>query len=389
MRRLSVLSLALLAVASSQAASISLWDNGGFVTHPGGGSGGADASSIQSGNLYGVGIQAARLNHAADDFQVPANTRFRLRDLELYLYQTGSGLTSTITSVTVRIWDGVPGGGGNVIYDSGATNLLTSSTFTNAYRVAPGTMTSTNRPIMKCVASIPGGFLVDGGNSGKTLWVSYQANGTLSSGPWAVLVSINGETGKAGANGRQFINTDGVWSPIVDDGAPPGYETPVPQDLAFGWSGNRTEQMAAASYVVVEGEENAGDLNSLAASDDNYLSFFNDSGTLGAEIRVTSAPTNNTSPSKTTVVVEHSVARGGLSVQGRLKNKNTGNFDLFFGATATTSDVTNTIVTTNPNYVQGSGEVELSVKFQPINDESPAFDGWLHQLDLVRFETEP
>ena len=31
-------------------------------------------------------------------------------------------------------------------------------------------------------------------------------------------------------------------------------------------------------------------------------------------------------------------------------------------------------------------EVKARISFNPINDESPAVDGWLHSLDMVRWQ---
>lgn len=378
------------APATLLAAPIQLWNNGGFVTHPGAGAGGADASSLQTGNIFGVGHQATTNNRVADDFPIPANTKFRLRGLEVFSYQTGSGTTSTITGITVQVWDGIPGGGGTIVYDSGSTNLMTASTFANAYRVSPASLVATSRPIMKCVCTFPGnGVLLDGGASGKTFWVAWQSTGSLSSGPWAVPVSILGQTGKGGANGRQFVGSAALWQAILDDGAPPGYSSPVPQDVTFNLVGNQTEVRAAASYVVTEGEEFGGDLASLGNSDDNRLELFNDPTTLAGRVEVTSLPTNNIGSSEAEVTVEHVSARPGLAVELALKNHTTSLFTVFYGASAPTTDVTNTLVSTSSDYLSGAGEMVLRGSWAPINDEDPVQDGWLLGLDFVRFKVQP
>ena len=88
-----------------------LYDNGPLVTHPGGGAGGADASALQTAlgmTTYGFGHQVTANNRVADDFTVPAGG-WSIDDIVFFAYQTGSGQTSTITSVNYRIWDGVPG----------------------------------------------------------------------------------------------------------------------------------------------------------------------------------------------------------------------------------------------------------------------------------------
>lgn len=242
---------------------------------------------------------------------------------------------------------------------------------------------------MNCTATIPGGVLLNGGANGTTFWVSWQANGTLSSGPFAVPVSILGQRGKPGANARQFVNIDSAWSVISDEGAPPGYDAPALQDVAFTLNGNQKESMGAGSYSIITGEEFAGTLGSLSLSDDDYVSLFNDPTSLQAVIEIVSAPTNNTSPSKTTVTFEHGTERGGLSFTAKLWNKNTSQFDAVFGSTAPVSDVTNSTISTTTNYVSNAGTITLRLEWAPVNDEDPSQDGWLHRVDRTLFETEP
>lgn len=376
-------------VSMAHAADIQLWDNGPFVTHLGAGFGGADASSIQLGNIFGVGHQATQNNKVADDFEIPANTKMRIKELRFFSYQNNSGTTPTINSITLQVWSGIPGGGGTVIYDSSATNRLTSATFANAYRVSPAALTAVTRPVMECVCTIPGGLVLDGGPTGATYWLSWQSSGTLASGPWAMMVTTLGQTGKPGANARQFVGQTSLWSEVLDAGAPPGYPVPVPQDLCFKMLGRQTEKRGAASYTVTSGFEIAGDLASLQTSDDNGLIVFPDDQTLIATVEVTSAPTNNVGSTDITVTCEQSVGRPGLTVQGALRNQATNNFDVQFGGVASTTDVTNIVLSSNPDYISNAGEIVLRVSWAPINDEDPAQDGWTHSVDFVSYEVGP
>lgn len=379
------LTLGTLAVA----ADIQLWDNGPFVTHPGQGAGGADASSVQQNNYFGIGHQIGQNNKAADDFFVPANTKFRVKDAIFYSYQNNSGTTSTITNLSLQIWDGIPGGGGSVVYDGSASNLLNGSVFAGAYRVAPSALTTSTRPIMKSTANIPGGVVLNGGASGKTFWISWQSAGTLTSGPWAMIVSILNENGKPGANARQFIGQTSLWSEIQDPGSGAGYPVPVTQDLVFQLSGRQTEVLAPASYNVVEGFEIGGDLASLGASDDNKLVVFPDDVSLRSVLDITSQATNNTGSTDITVTAEHSVGRPGLTIEGSLKNFSTGNFNVFFSGLAPTSDFVNTVISSNPNYISNTGEIVVRFAWGPVNDEDPASDGWPHSVDYVSYKVGP
>lgn len=198
-----------------------LYDNSPLVTPPGGGSGGADASALQTAlglASYGFGHQLTEGYRVADDFTVPAGGWY-IASIIFFAYQTGSTTTSTIDHVTLRIWDGVPGEtGSNVVFGDTTTNRLVASTWSNIYRVIDTDMSGTTRPIM--VNRVNVGITLPPG----TYWLDWQSGGTLPSGPWAPPVTLLGQTGKAGANARQFTSE---WNPALDAG------TRTPQDFPF------------------------------------------------------------------------------------------------------------------------------------------------------------
>ncbi|GAB4580555.1 MAG: hypothetical protein Fur0022_32970 [Anaerolineales bacterium] len=197
-----------------------LYDNGPLVTHPGGGSGGADASAVQTAlgmSVYGFGHSTTTGFRVADDFTVPAGG-WTLNQVLFYAYQTGSSTTSTITTVNLRIWDGPPNAGGNVIWGDTTTNVMSATTWSNIYRVLDTDLLNVQRPVMVNTVEVGGLFLPAG-----TYWLDWQTGGTLASGPWAPPVTILGSTGTG--NALQF---DGAaWNPLVDTGAG------TPQDLPF------------------------------------------------------------------------------------------------------------------------------------------------------------
>ncbi|MDI9630887.1 MAG: hypothetical protein QM311_05455, partial [Acidobacteriota bacterium] len=178
-----------------------LYDNGPLVTHPGGGAGGADASALQTTlgmANYGFGHAVSSGYRMADDFTVPAGG-WTITTITFFAYQTGSSTTSTINHVNLRIWDGVPGASGsNVVFGDTTTNRLAGSSFSNIYRVLDSGLGDSARPIMADVVTV-NQFLPAG-----TYWLDWQSGGTLSSGPWAVPVTIAGQTQKPGANGLQW-----------------------------------------------------------------------------------------------------------------------------------------------------------------------------------------
>ncbi len=154
-----------------------LFDNGTIVNSPGTGPGGTDESIIPAGgSSFGFHFGQSAGSSVADDFEVTET--WNINSVEFQGYQTYSGTTSSFTSVYFRIYDGKPGGGGNVIWGDLTTNRLSESTFANIYRVdAPGQ--GTDRPIMNLICNDLNIELNPG-----TYWIEWQASGSLSSGPW-------------------------------------------------------------------------------------------------------------------------------------------------------------------------------------------------------------
>lgn len=201
-----------------------LWDNGPFVTHPGGGGGGADASRLQN-TTFGMstlGFTAADTGalRLADDFTITDAAGWNIDTISVYCYQTNSTTTSTFDVARLQIWDGDPSAGGTVVFGDMTTNRLLSSSWTNAYRDTQTTVGNTARPIMEVVINVAGTHFDPG-----TYWIDFQTGGTLASGPFCVPITITGrpETG----NAMQFNGT--AWVPAVDTGANPD----APQGIPF------------------------------------------------------------------------------------------------------------------------------------------------------------
>jgi len=217
-----------------------LWDNGPLVNEPGAGAGGADASSLQTVlgmNVYGFGAQNALGYHIADDFDVTDS--WTINSITFYSYQTGSTTTSTIDGVYVQIWDGAPDGGGAVIWGDMVTNCLTTTGWSNIYRVLDTNLLATSRPIMEVVADTSGLTLTPG-----TYWVDVSLTGTLGSGPWMPPITINTQT--TTGNAMQFT---AAWAPMMDSG------TATQQGIPF----------------IIDGDVGGGGLDDiLIYADDNF-----------------------------------------------------------------------------------------------------------------------
>jgi hypothetical protein len=192
-----------------------LYDNGPLVNSAGTGAGGADESVLQTNSLgmtiLGFGHQASNGNRVADDFTVSHAGGWDISTITFYAYQTGSSTTSTMTGANLRIWDGDPSvGGSTVIWGDTSTNVMTSTTWTNIYRVMETNMGATNRPIMMVVVEVnqqlPAG----------TYWLDWQVDGSLSSGPWAPPVTINGQA--VTGNGLQSLDDGATFAAVLDTG---------------------------------------------------------------------------------------------------------------------------------------------------------------------------
>ncbi|MEN8163894.1 MAG: hypothetical protein ABFS37_07180 [Acidobacteriota bacterium] len=200
-----------------------LYDNGPFVTHTGTGVGGADESWLQTDlglNTLGSGHQFLNGYSIADDFDVVDAAGWDVDQITFFAYQTNSPTTSTITGLYVQIWDGPPDSTGTVIWGDLTTNLMASTAWSNAYRVADyDTGVGSARPIMASVATIGGFHLAQG-----TYWLEWSSDGSASySGPWAPPISIVGQT----TTGNAKQNLDGTWGELTDSG------TGTPQGLPF------------------------------------------------------------------------------------------------------------------------------------------------------------
>lgn len=200
-----------------------LFDNGPLVTHPGGGLGGADASSLQNTvlNTYGYNVNAGASFRVADDFTVSGGA-WIIDSIAFFGYQTGSTTTSTFTAVRLQIWDGPPGeAGSNIIFGDITTNRMVATRFSNIYRVIATNLLASDRPIMRNIVDVGGLLLLPG-----TYWLDWTMTGSLASGPWQPPVTILGQfvTG----NARQFTGT--IWQAMRDSVAP---ATGNPQGAPF------------------------------------------------------------------------------------------------------------------------------------------------------------
>jgi hypothetical protein len=189
-----------------------VYNNGPVFNSVGTGSGGANESVLYTTTFsmatIGFGQALPAVQRVADDFLVTSNSQ--IDSIAFYAYQTGSTTVSTMNHVNFRIWNGPPDSlGSSIVYGDTTTNRLSSTGFSNIYRITETTTGNTQRPIMRNLCATPGLTLSPG-----TYWIDWQTGGTLASGPWQpplvpVGVAVTG-------NGKQKVS--GVWNFAVDGG---------------------------------------------------------------------------------------------------------------------------------------------------------------------------
>lgn len=218
-----------------------LWDNGPLVNRPGEGFGGADASRLQTGlgmNTLGGNVNRGSF-HRADDFEVGPDG-WILDEVVTFAYQTNAGPPSTLTGISMQIWDASPAAGGSVIWGDMTTDRFVSTDFSGAYRDSETSAGSSARPIMEIVGSFGGLVLPQG-----TYWLEVGITGSAASGPWMPAVTIDGQT--TTGNALQFSASTSVWSDWLDTG------TSTPQGMPFSLVGEVVPAPGAAATLALAG----------------------------------------------------------------------------------------------------------------------------------------
>lgn len=188
-----------------------LFDNGPFVNSIGTGVGGADesvAAADEENNGFGCQYEYGYM--LTDDFEVPSGELWDISKITLFLYQNDSGTSSSITAVYISIYDDHPEVG-NEIYGDMYLNVLTTTSWTNCYRVLFAVQgISDERPIMANEIELTDLTLGPG-----TYYLVWWAEGDAASGagPWNNPVCITGQP----ATGDSWQFTD-IWAEVVMGG---------------------------------------------------------------------------------------------------------------------------------------------------------------------------
>ena len=133
---------------------------------------------------------------------------------------------------------------------------------------------------------------------------------------------------------------------------------------------------------IVQGADENGGIAELFFDDSAAFSLFNDSETLFAIFEV-DLDTFSLAPTQLDFGFKYEVGRGGLAYNYKLFNFTTNAFVTIGGNVAATSweTVTYQNTTNADDFVDANGMVTARFSFGPINDEAPAQDGWLHEME--------
>jgi len=202
-RRLAILLILIAAPVLAQFRP--LVDNGPYISDPGAGYAGADASVRRDGiTQYGWNAGTVSGFRLADDFTAPAGG-LQIDRVRLFVYQVGGGDFSSVYALNLRIWNGQPGvAGSTVIHEQlGAGVTITP---VNGYRVNEAALTATMRPVAAIEAdtnvSLPAG----------SYWLDLQFLGQGRAGPFVPPITISGQTETG--NALQSSDAGLTWTPI-------------------------------------------------------------------------------------------------------------------------------------------------------------------------------
>ncbi|MCD4700925.1 MAG: hypothetical protein K8S24_03615 [Candidatus Aegiribacteria sp.] len=214
---LATLLLAIPAIASEDntgteegISTVVLWDNGPFITSYGTGFDGADESVLhESNSTRGWKCRFSTDLRLGDDFEVPEGEIWEITSITLYAYKTEGGVQSHISGAYIEILDGPPETGTSAWGDL-STNVMTSTSFTNVYRVRFSDQCTDNtyRPISASVSEFSSPITLTAG----TYFLCWLHEGIDNVTLYNPAVTIDGvvETGNALAYEYE------TWVPVVD-----------------------------------------------------------------------------------------------------------------------------------------------------------------------------
>lgn len=277
-----------------------LFDNGGMVTHPGSGPGGADVSMNSATHAsFGTNVSQAGPSHfwIADDFEVPAGG-WTVTSIVTHAYETGAE-TPTWTDGALYIWDGSPDDLDSAIVAE--VIGFHDVSFTNIYRTGNGNTSGTQRPIHAVEWQLAEPLYLSPG----TYWIDWQLAGGASA--WAPFV--------------MEPNT-------VEPDEPTMVFDNALQHTEAGWQLNFSD-MGAETPFLVSGFPDTASTITVDTTDDDLTVNGNCSLREAVQAANTKAPVDAcpAGADVTTIIVPAGTYT--LSIEGRVENDNqTGDLDV-------------------------------------------------------------
>lgn len=191
-----------------------LYDNGPIISSIGTGVGGADESVLENNNLsmtsFGTAHHPGANLRVAEDFII-AESPWQIDSIDFYAYQTNE-TASTITSINLKIWDGVPNAIDSTVVFGDSSNVLNTTSEAGILRVNEDTQgTTNNRQIAISNVQINRQF------SPGTYWLDWQSDGSGSSGPFVPHITIPGQN--TTGNALLSTNNGATFSALLDLGS--------------------------------------------------------------------------------------------------------------------------------------------------------------------------
>ncbi len=156
-------------------------------------------------NGFSSGVAGTTPFRLADDFTVPAGETWTITSVDTFAYQTGATPASspfTGGNFNLQIWDGPPGtiGTSVVVYGDETTNRLTSSTFSNMYKIFYN-QAGTTRPIWKNTLTLSPPAVLTAG----TYYLDWQTGTPAFAAHFSPPVTTKGLRATPGRNALQRV----------------------------------------------------------------------------------------------------------------------------------------------------------------------------------------
>jgi hypothetical protein len=173
-----------------------LFKDDSLITHPRGGFGGADRSTMPNGqSMLGWAWKTSSNMFLDDDFTIPPGEEWKIDSIRFYGFTLSTSTTRGITSSTLKIRSDIVTG--TSVFGGTTTNRMANVYWSNIYRTTQDDPSANYMPIM-CIVDTLGGLVLPSG----TYWLIVSADGPAYSGPWMANIAIGNQcvTGNAQQN---------------------------------------------------------------------------------------------------------------------------------------------------------------------------------------------